>query len=105
MDKLVICNEDVINYIKRNGVDSTCKYMTDKSKPKTPHKTLHKDLTRLYHKYQQLNKSKNRATGKVNYDKYMNSAYEFPSLKQKSLEVSAVQYKKTEFLHHLTVFI
>ena len=78
MDQLSVCNRDVIDYIKRNNIDAASKYVTDKFKEKNSYKTLQKDLTRLHQTYQQLNKSKSRATGKANYDTFMNSLYEFP---------------------------
>ena len=75
--ELSVHNQDVINYIKRNGVDKTCRYMLDKYKAKNTYKTLHKDLTRLHQKYQQLNKSKSRPTGKECFEKFMGDSYQF----------------------------
>ena len=76
--ELSVRNQDVIDYIKRNGVDKTCTYMLDKNKAKNSYKTLHKDLTRLHKKYQQLNKSKSRSTGKEGFEKFMGDSYQFP---------------------------
>ena len=52
--------------------------MFDKYKAKNSYKTLHKDLTRLNQKYQQINKSKSRPTGKEGFGKFTTDSYQFP---------------------------
>ena len=83
--------------------------MLDKYKAKTSYKILHKDLTRLHQKYQQLNKSKSRPTGKEGFERFMTDSYQFPQYYSDDAlgksSCSSAQNQQTIFLHLLIIHI
>lgn len=64
MESSVITNENIIEHIKGHGPDATTKYMVNKYPTQVTYKSLLRQLTCIYQKYQHLNKSKTRVKGK-----------------------------------------
>lgn len=71
-------NKSIIDLIKNKSVDAACKYIADIPCHNASEKTLQKDLTRLYQKFKNLNKSKGRVKGKENLERFLNDVYKFP---------------------------
>lgn len=63
-------NQTVINMIKSNSIDGTCKQLLESSSQHVSYQVLYKDLSRLLQKYKHLIKSKGRVKGKENLDRF-----------------------------------
>ncbi|KAH3701119.1 hypothetical protein DPMN_076103 [Dreissena polymorpha] len=66
-----------VDLIKEQTVNVAAKYLLEIG-CKASFNTVHKDLSRMYQKFQHLNKIKHRVKGKNNLDKFRNDLYQFP---------------------------
>ena len=77
-------NENIIDNVKCNGIDLTTKNVLEKNKNlNMSYKAVLGSVSRLYQRYQHLNKSKGRVKGKENLDRFMIEKFKFPQNNEK----------------------